>query len=392
MHIAKALVVDDSKVAHLTLRKLLAERSVEVDWVGSGEEALTYMSRQRPDIIFMDVMMPGMDGFETASAITKSETIKSPPPVIMCSANATDEDKQDAKDSGAVAFLSKPYTPQQMDQILEMVRDMPAPAGIEPAATATQPKAGNVSEAAAVEVPQTPSVAKPQTASTETSEAAASEQGAPPAFSTSDLERMAERAAWSMADKVARDVATDIAKSKAEQTARTIAEETSRGMAEEAGRKAAQAAVQAAQEAAKKAAIETARRAATEVAQESAEKAARTIAGEVSEEITKKNLNRGLTVIRDDLAKSLEQQVARSVQDTMARTVAGQDFKQQLMHILTESVLPTAEAAARQAATEAAHEALVELAGVRKRAGLALTLSIIAILAALGAGAVAWFL
>jgi hypothetical protein len=62
------------------------------------------------------------------------------------------------------------------------------------------------------------------------------------------------------------------------------------------------------------------------------------------------------------------------------------------MHILTESVLPTAEAAARQAATEAAHEALVELAGVRKRAGLALTLSIIAILTALGAAAVAWFL
>jgi CheY-like chemotaxis protein len=388
MHIAKALVVDDSKVAHLTLRKLLAERSVEVDWVGSGEEALTYMSRQRPDIIFMDVMMPGMDGFETASALTKSEAINSPPPIIMCSANATDEDKQDAKDSGAIAFLSKPYTPQQMDQILEMVRDLPTPAGVQPAVTDTQSKVSNVSEAAAVSVPEKPSVAKPQTANSDALEAAAAEQGASPAFSTSDLERLAERAAWSMADKVARDVATDIAKSKAEQTARAIAEETARGMAEEAGRKAAQAAVQAAQEAAKKAAIETARRAATEVAQESAEKAARTIAGEVSEEVTKKNLNRGLTVIRDDLAKSLEQQVARSVQDTMARTVAGQDFKQQLMHILTESVLPTAEAAARQAATEASQEALVELAGIRKRAGLALALSIIAILAALGIGAV----
>lgn len=384
MRIAKALVVDDSKVAHLTLRKLLAERGVEVDWVGSGEEALTYMSRQRPDIIFMDVMMPGMDGFETASTLTNSETIKNPPPIVMCSANATDEDKQDAKGSGAMAFLSKPYTPQQMDQILEMVRDLPTPAGAQPAATTAQSKVGHASEAAAVEVPKTPSVAKPSADSADASQAAAPEQGAPPAFSTGDLERMAERAAWSMADKVARDVATDIAKSKAEQTARTIAEETARGMAEEAGRKAAQAAVQAAQEAAKKVATEAARRVAIEIAQESAEKASRTIAGEVSEEVTKKNLNRGLTVIRDDLAKSLEQQVARSVQDTMARTVAGQDFKQQLMHILTESVLPTAEAAARQAATEAAQEALVELASIRKRAGLALTLSIVAILAALG--------
>lgn len=380
MHIAKALIVDDSKVAHLTLRKLLAERSIEVDWVGSGEEAIAYMSKQRPDVIFMDVMMPGMDGFETTSAITKHPTLSSPPPIIMCSANATDEDRQDAKNSGAIGFLSKPYTAEQMDQILAMVRDLPAPEGVPAVAAKPRRETATAAEAADMAVPEAPSMAMPKAApspAAETSEAN---------FSTADLERMAERAAWSMADKVARDVATEIAKTKAEQAARAIAEQTARGMAEEAGRKAAQAAVQAAQEAAKKVAMDTARRAAIEAAQESAERAARAVAGEVSEEITKKHISRGLAVLRDDLGKSLEQQVARSVQDTITRTISGQDFKQQQLHILTESVLPTAEVAARQAATDAAQDAVAELANVRKRAGLAIVLSIIALIVALGVG------
>ena len=47
MNVTKALVVDDSKVAHLTLRKLLMERNIEVDWVGSGEDAIAYMEHHR---------------------------------------------------------------------------------------------------------------------------------------------------------------------------------------------------------------------------------------------------------------------------------------------------------------------------------------------------------
>ena len=75
MNITKALVVDDSKVAHLTLRKMLMERNVEVDWVGSGEESIAYLKKQKPDVVFMDVMMPGMDGFETMRAINQSSDI-----------------------------------------------------------------------------------------------------------------------------------------------------------------------------------------------------------------------------------------------------------------------------------------------------------------------------
>ncbi|MCA9556779.1 MAG: response regulator, partial [Myxococcales bacterium] len=121
MNIKKALVVDDSKVAHLTLRKLLLERGIEVDWVGSGEDCIKYLETKKPDIIFMDVMMPGMDGFETTRAITGQHQDASP--IVMCSANATDEDKRDAKESGAVGFLSKPYTPDQLDAVMQTVSE-----------------------------------------------------------------------------------------------------------------------------------------------------------------------------------------------------------------------------------------------------------------------------
>lgn len=118
MTIAKALVVDDSKVAHLTLRKMLVERSIEVDWVGSGEESIEYLKHQTPDVVFMDIMMPGMDGFETLQAISEDPTITKPR-VVMCSANATSEDRSLADQHGAEAFLSKPYTTQELDKLLE---------------------------------------------------------------------------------------------------------------------------------------------------------------------------------------------------------------------------------------------------------------------------------
>src|SRR5512144_1802253 len=126
MNVTKALVVDDSKVAHLALRKLLMERNIEVDWVGSGEDAIAYMEHHHPDIIFMDVMMPGMDGFETTAAII-TNAASSAPPIIMCSASATEEDRANARSSGAIEFLSKPYTPASLDQVLEFVRTLPEP-------------------------------------------------------------------------------------------------------------------------------------------------------------------------------------------------------------------------------------------------------------------------
>ncbi len=366
MNIEKALVVDDSKVAHLTLRKLLTERSIEVDWVGSGEDAIAYMERQKPDIIFMDVMMPGMDGFETTATITNNSAIATPPPVIMCSANASEEDKQNAKECGATGFLSKPYTPAQMDQVLNMARDL---LGIGPQPTPPAEKPATTDHSGPVE--EAPPASTPP-------------QSSNPAV---DLERIAERAAWAMADKVARDVATEIAKVSAEQVARTIAEQTARTIVDGEIRKVIRTATDAAQEATSKMMMNAAKNAASEVAQASAEKAVQVTLEQTTRDISEnilKRSNRGLAMIRDELTKNLERHIARLVPETVGRTLTEPDFKQQLMPILTEAMHPMVETITRQAAAAAAQQVAVDTATTRKRTGLTLTISLIALIAAVG--------
>lgn len=363
MNIEKALVVDDSKVAHLTLRKLLTERNIEVDWVGSGEDAIAYMERQRPDVIFMDVMMPGMDGFETANLITNNSAL-TPPPIVMCSANATDEDKDNANKCGAAGFLSKPYTPAEMDQILDMVRSLEIE---EPVAQ----EEAMVEEAVSPEVTES-DIREPEKA----------------AGDMADIERIAERAAWSMADKVARDVAMEIAKDKAEQIARVTAEQIARLVAEQATRKLAEEVAHKAVQAA----IKIVREQSSTTNAENTEKTAQSVAEEtvrsMLEQMNHKmheNLTRAIEVNRENLIKRLEEHVPHYVEDALTHAMKGQEFKQKLIKIMTESLLPRAELSAREAALEAADEAIINMEKNRKQANAALIISVIAILVGLGA-------
>jgi CheY-like chemotaxis protein len=293
-------VVDDSKVAHLTLRKLLIERGIEVDWVGSGEDCIKYLDTKKPEIIFMDVMMPGMDGFETSRAIT-SKYSENASPIIMCSANATDEDKRDAKDSGAVGFLSKPYTPQQLDEVLQMVGAGTSSISMGEATlhrmdTAIKPPVAPpkpiIAPPPVVEkAPPTP-VAPAQPPTPVPVQAPAAPATA--AMSAAEIEQIAERAAWAAAEKVARDIVQELVPG----LAREIAQQTAHNVAEDLGRRAAHAAVRAAQEAAKQVATEiargTAERTARTTAQESARSVAEQAAREVSEGVSQRNVARGL--------------------------------------------------------------------------------------------------
>lgn len=83
MAIKNALLVDDSKVARFALSKLLEGRDMEVNMAGSAEEALDFLSsHQRPDVIFMDHLMPGMNGVEATKAIKATPTL--PPSPSLC--------------------------------------------------------------------------------------------------------------------------------------------------------------------------------------------------------------------------------------------------------------------------------------------------------------------
>lgn len=393
MNIKKALVVDDSKVAHLTLRKLLLERSIEVDWVGSGEDCIKYLDSKKPDIIFMDVMMPGMDGFETSRAIT-SQHHENSPPIIMCSANATDEDKRDAKESGAISFLSKPYTPDQLDAVLQSVGEGTAAIstaeGVTPISLPPLVEK-EVERASAPSIPVAPTAPPPPVAPTPAAPApaAAPLPVAAPGLSAGEIEQIAERAAWAAAEKVARDIIQELVPSLAEE----VATQTARSVSEDLGRRAAHAAVRAAQEAAKQVATEiargTAERTARTTAQESARAVAEQAAREVSEGVSQRNVARGLEINRDELYKDIETQISQKSKDALELFTGSPEFKQQIVQMVRPGIQPVIEAIARETSERSIQQASADFAadasGSGKGGGLALTVGIVALLCAVGA-------
>jgi len=373
MNIKKALVVDDSKVAHLTLRKLLLERSIDVDWVGSGEDCIKYLDNKRPDIIFMDVMMPGMDGFETSRAITSQDRLGAAP-IVMCSANATDEDKRDAKDSGAVGFLSKPYTPDQLDAVLAMVDTGTGAIAIEETTTPAMPKPLIVEK----EAPAAPAPAPAPSRAPLSLE---------PAISGGEVEQIAERVAWAAAEKVSRDIIQEMVPN----LTREIAMQAARGVAEDLGRRAAHAAVRAAQEAAKQVATEiargTAEKTARSAAQESARAVAEQAAREVSEGVSQRNVARGLEMNRDELFKEIETQVGRQAREALGMLTGSAEFKQQVVQIVRSGIQPVIETIARETAERTVQQSGQQSGADGASASRATLALVVGFIALLGAGA-----
>ena len=78
----RALVVDDSKSARAFLARILERHEIAVDAAESAEAAIDYLTRNRPDVIFMDHMMPGMDGFQAVQTI-KNNPRTSAIPILM---------------------------------------------------------------------------------------------------------------------------------------------------------------------------------------------------------------------------------------------------------------------------------------------------------------------
>lgn len=121
MEISKALVVDDSRLARVALSKLLARRGMDVDTADCGNEALDYLTQTSPDVVFIDYMMPDMDGFQAAEAINRLRTAN-PVPLVMYTSQDTPEDRQRARDLGICGFLVKPTSDEGLDSVLEQIR------------------------------------------------------------------------------------------------------------------------------------------------------------------------------------------------------------------------------------------------------------------------------
>ncbi len=122
-----ALIVDDSRSARLVLQRMLKKYDVRAHTVASAEEALDYLLRHRPDVIFMDHLMPGMDGFEAIKHIKKNlETATIP--IIMFTSQSGELYLSQARALGAVDILPKATASTELHEALRrlgLLKKMP---------------------------------------------------------------------------------------------------------------------------------------------------------------------------------------------------------------------------------------------------------------------------
>ena len=107
MPIIKIMVVDDSPTERHFLGELLTKQGYQVVMAESGEEAMEKAKQLKPDLILMDVVMPGLNGFQATRAITKAEETKNIP-VIMCTSKGQETDKVWGMRQGARDYVVKP--------------------------------------------------------------------------------------------------------------------------------------------------------------------------------------------------------------------------------------------------------------------------------------------
>lgn len=122
----RVMVVDDSKTILRSAELYLQEKGCEVIIAHDGFEALSIMSDCMPDIVFMDIMMPRLNGYQ-ACALLKSNPEYSDIPVIMLSSKHNLFDKARGRLSGSDEYLTKPFSPENLIKAIvqhtEHIRD-----------------------------------------------------------------------------------------------------------------------------------------------------------------------------------------------------------------------------------------------------------------------------
>ena len=116
-----ALIVDDSKSARVALKRMLEVHELDVDTAESAEAALEYLNDHRPDVIFMDHLMPGMDGFEAVTAIKKNPDTATIP-IMMYTSQEGELYVGQARALGAVGVLPKAVQPVEVSKVLASLR------------------------------------------------------------------------------------------------------------------------------------------------------------------------------------------------------------------------------------------------------------------------------
>jgi len=115
----KALYIEDNEEARLLMRRVLEYLDIELEEAESAEEGIDKVKMIHPDIILMDIQLPGINGYD-ATKLIKSEPGTSEIPVIAVTATAQFQDREKALAAGCDNYLTKPYT---LDELREVISD-----------------------------------------------------------------------------------------------------------------------------------------------------------------------------------------------------------------------------------------------------------------------------
>src|SRR6202795_1047896 len=118
------LVVDDNEAGQLLVRTVLELEGFRVDSAGSSEEVLERLNARKPDLILMDVQLPGQDGLALTRQL-KADPSTDAIPIVALTAHAMASDRDDALSAGCVGYISKPIDTRTL---AELVRGFLAPA------------------------------------------------------------------------------------------------------------------------------------------------------------------------------------------------------------------------------------------------------------------------
>lgn len=120
---SQILIVDDDQLMHRLFQHHLERAGFQMLSAMNGRDGIDVASRQHPQLIVLDVMMPEMDGLDTLRELKKSDNTRAIP-VIMITANSHSVTREESMDCGAALFLTKPFSPTQL--VNEVKRLVPA--------------------------------------------------------------------------------------------------------------------------------------------------------------------------------------------------------------------------------------------------------------------------
>lgn len=120
MGIKRVLIVDDEPHLIRSLAFVMSREGYEVFTAENGEEALCKAIENKPDLIFLDIMMPKKNGYEVCEAIRQMPDLKNTH-IIILSAKGSEIDREKALSSGADSFISKPFSPFE---VVSMVKNL----------------------------------------------------------------------------------------------------------------------------------------------------------------------------------------------------------------------------------------------------------------------------